>query len=190
MTDNNILLANTYYYNKYLTENNDNDNNNISKAKLQFINQDSMFTNIIDINNLDIITDYDENRLKNIPISLNDYYQKYPVIDLNDKIILNNIYNIYNIKDLIHWLKNNSNKNIKTINRILDISWFFFNKEIYYNLDFFKDYYVKLYSNNINDLSKEDLEYIIENIFKNYNIKKDKEISKIIFSKLSSFFSK
>ena len=42
---------------------------------MQFINQDSMFTNITDINKLDFITDYDENRLKNIPATLNDYYQ-------------------------------------------------------------------------------------------------------------------
>lgn len=189
MGDNNILLANTFYYNKYLSDNNDDNDNNISKAKLQFINQDSMFTNITDINKLDFITDYDDNRLKNIPTSLNDYYQKYPIIDLNDKVILNNIYNIFNINDLINWLKNNSNKNLKTLNRILDISWYNFNKDIYYNLDFFKDFYIKLYLKNTKNLPKEDLELIIENIFKNYNIKKDIEISKIIFSKLSSFFS-
>ena len=40
---------------------------------------------------------------------------KISIIDLNDEVILNNIYNIFNINDLINWLKiiRNKFKNIK-----------------------------------------------------------------------------
>jgi len=183
MGDTNIILANTWFYNKYIKSKND-DKFNIDKAKIQYVNQDSMFSNIIDINNLDSVIIYDENRISDIPKTLNDYYQKYPIIDLNNKTILNTIYNIYNITDLKNWLNNNKNKNITTINRILDISWFEFNKNIYYDIDYFKEYYYELYHKNYKNITLNKIKDIIDNIIQKYNIKYNHYISLIINKRL------
>ena len=107
MGDNNIILANTWFYNKYVKSKLDK-----HQSKIQFIQNDSMVSNIINFNSLDTLIKYDETRIGDTPKSLNDYYQKYPVIDLNNKSILNDVYNIYNKSDLKQWLDNNSNKNI------------------------------------------------------------------------------
>jgi hypothetical protein len=179
MSDPNLLPTNTWFYNKYIKNNNDNNFSNIKKTKIQYAKKDLMFSNIININNLDSLIDYNENISSNIPESLNRYYQTYPTIDLNNKIILNSIYDIYNISDLKKWILNNKTKNIITINRVLDLSWKEFYNKIFIEKDFLLDFYIKLYKTNINT-SENDLKEKLKKIFKNYNPEKKKLFSEYL----------
>ena len=180
MTDNNIILGNTWFYNKYIK-------NTLDKhqSKIQFVSNDSMVSNIISINNLDTVIKYDDTRIGDTPNTLNDYYQKYPVIDLSNKTILNDIYGIYNMTDLKMWLDNNSNKNILTINRVLDLSWLELNKKILYNIDYIKEYYFNLYKKNYN-IEMTIIKNIINDIISKYNIKLGIYISTLINDKLNN----
>lgn len=176
MTDNNILLTDTYYYNKYYKSN---DKNN---SKLQIVSSDKMFSNIIDFKNMNSVIDYDDNITSNVPKSLNDYYQKYPILDLTNKTILNDIYNITNVEDLIKWLNNNKNKHFNTLNRVLDISWLEFNKKMFYNIEEIKEIYFNLYIKRYNNISFDDIKIKVNNTIKNYNYKKDIYFSYILNS--------
>lgn len=184
MEENNIILPNIWFYNKYINSKNDN-KFNIKKAKLEIVNKDSMFTDIINIDNLESIVNYNENLTDGIPKSLNDYYQKYPAINLNNKNILNNIYEIYNFTDLKKWLNDNQHKNIKTINRILDLSWLEMTNKIYYDINYIRNYYYKIYKKNYPDIKVDNIKDIIDNVIKNYNIKLDPNISILINSKFN-----
>ena len=104
-----------------------------------------MFSNIVDINNLDSLVNYDDNKYNNIPESLNRYYQTYPIIDLSKKEILSTIYNINNINDLKKWYNNNKNKNKITLNRVLDIFWIEYYDAIIINKEFIFNIYKNMY---------------------------------------------
>tara|TARA_Y100000768_G_scaffold388895_1_gene388425 strand:- start:5595 stop:6143 length:549 start_codon:yes stop_codon:yes gene_type:complete len=167
MTDPNLLSTNTWFYNKYIKNKNDNNFSNINKTKIQYTQKDLMFTNIININNLDSLITYDDNISENIPESLNKYYQTYPTIDLNNKIILNNIYDIYNINDLKKWISNNKTKNKITINRILDLAWKEFYNKIFIEKEFIFNLYISMYKKKTDDI--DSLKKKLKIIFKNYN---------------------
>lgn len=175
MNENNIILANTWFYNKYIKNKLDKEN-----SKIQYVTAESMVSNIININNIDTLIPYDETRVGDTPSTLNDYYQKYPIIDLSNKTILNDIYNIYNMTDLKEWLENNRNKNIDTINRILDLFWLEYEKKIYLNIDYIKYYYYDLYKDNYKSKNIEEIKNIINDTISNYNTNQKKYISLII----------
>lgn len=179
MEENNRLFPNIWFYNKYINSKNDN-KFNIKKAKLEIVPKDSMFTDIINLNNLESIVEYDNNLSNGIPKSLNDYYQKYPTINLNNKTILSTIYDIYNINDLKKWLNNNKHKHIKTINRVLDLAWFEFNNKIYYEIDFITNFYYDIYKIKFKNYDREKIKDIIDKSIKEYNNKLDINISLII----------
>ena len=180
MTDTNLLSTNTWFYNKYIKNKNDNNYSNITNTKIQYTNNDIMFSNIVNINNLDSLIEYDENLYNNIPESLNKYYQTYPIIDLSEKEVLNTIFNIININDLKKWYNNNNNKNNITINRVLDIAWVEYYNKIFIDKEFFFQIYINMYKpNNESDINfKEKL----KKVFKDYNPKKKKTFSEFLVS--------
>ena len=171
MTDTNLLPNNTWFYNKFISNKNNNNYSNITDTKIQYTKKDLMFSNIVDINNLDSLVNYDDNKYNNIPESLNRYYQTYPIIDLSKKEILSTIYNINNINDLKKWYNNNKNKNKITLNRVLDIFWIEYYDAIIINKEFIFNIYTNMYKktdSNVNFNEK------LKQIFKNYNPKKKK----------------
>ena len=145
MTDTNLLPNNTWFYNKFISNKNNNNYSNITDTKIQYTKKDLMFSNIVDINNLDSLVNYDDNKYNNIPESLNRYYQTYPIIDLSKKEILSTIYNINNINDLKKWYNNNKNKNKITLNRVLDIFWIEYYDAIIINKEFIFNIYTNMY---------------------------------------------
>ena len=89
----------------------------------------------------------------------NDYF--VPKINMSEKLILKNIYNINSWEDVLSYQNKNKNDSITTITRILNFSWISFYKNI-----------------------KNDIDIIINcynNFFENYNLKKKNiKLSKII----------
>ena len=185
MEDNNIIFKNKTIYNKFIDIKKDN-NNYLPHLKLQYIKTDSMFKAITNINDLSSIIKYDNLSSSISYNSLNNYYQQYPNIFLNEKTFLNEIYDINNIEDLKKWLNNNKTKNLKTINRIIDLSFMVFYKEINYEYDYFKIYLYNLFTNNFKNLNKVDIKNNIDKSLKEFNIEKNNIITKIILKNLQT----
>ena len=114
--------------------------------------------------------DYDKEATK---IPLDQYYQSYPFIKIQPKNILNLVYNIYNIENLIKWATINIDKNKYTLYRVLDLSWIVFNKKIFLYINKIKDRYKKILfkQENINEKVAELIlnEIIYENEIINNN---------------------
>ena len=114
--------------------------------------------------------DYDKEATK---IPLDQYYQSYPFIKIQPKNILNLVYNIYNIENLIKWATINIDKNKYTLYRVLDLSWIKINKKIFLYINKIKDIYKKILfkQENINEKVAELIlnEIIYENEIINNN---------------------
>ena len=65
-----------------------------------------------------------------------------PSLLVNEKILLNDIYNINSLNDGLKWIKTNENLPYNTVNRILNCIWIVFNNEIKINLDEMKKFYI------------------------------------------------
>tara|TARA_A100001015_G_C14927096_1_gene686839 strand:+ start:568 stop:1128 length:561 start_codon:yes stop_codon:yes gene_type:complete len=184
MEDNNIIFKNKWTYNKFIDINKDT-NDKLKKTKLQFVNKDSMFTHIKSINNLSSIIGYDDLKSDITHKSINSYYQQYPNINLDEKTFLSEIYEINNLEELNKWLLNNKTKNLKTIHRILNLSFIVFNKDIFIELDYYKLFLYELYIYNFKSLSENNIKNAIDRSLKEFNIKKNKYISEIIIDNIS-----
>lgn len=123
--------------------------------------------------------DYDENATK---IPLEQYYQSYPFIKIQPKNILNLIYNIYNIENLIKWTTINIDKNKYTLYRVLDLSWVVFNKKIFLYINKIKEIYKKILfeKEKINEKRAEII--LNELIYENNIFNNDEYFSKKLFN--------
>lgn len=192
MEDKNYILKNQTIYNKFINIKKES-NKDLPHLKLQTVKKNSIFTNIISINNISSVQDYDKFKDSDKYNSLNNYYQQYPNIILNEKTFLTEIYDINNIDELKQWLNNNYKKNFKNISRIIDLSFIVFYKQIIIDYNFFQNYLVKLlknnsqlFKNNLEDIDNDSLNKIINKSIKEFNIEKNNIITNIIIKNLNN----
>lgn len=128
-------------------------------------------------------------------VNNNNYYEKcdnssidididyfVPKINMSEKLILKNIYNINSWSDTLDYIKKNRNESYITISRILNLSWVPFYKSSKNDIDIIINCYKMFFQKTKKEINIEKISKILYSITKNLKKYESKNIHMIIES--------